>query len=160
MAARKPLVINAGQVEQLQAGDTLDASVSEVDVTSETNDNASPIVIGMAVYAKSDGDVDLARANAQGTVQVEGLVRDTSIAAAASGIIQTDGVLTATTGQWDAVTGQSGGLTAGSPYYLSAATAGNITPTAPTSVGEFVVRVGLALSSTALDISIEPPIKL
>jgi hypothetical protein len=160
MAARKPLVINAGQIEQLQAGDTLDASVSEVDVVSKTNDNASPIVIGSPVYQKADGDVDLGRANAQGTVQLLGLVKDASIAAAASGIIQTDGILAATTGQWDTVTGGTGGLTPGSPYYLDAATAGKLTLTAPTSVGQFVVRVGLATSTTEMDISITPPIKL
>jgi hypothetical protein len=160
MAAKKPLVITGGQIEQLQAGDTLDASVSEVDVVSETNDNAGPITIGMAVYAKSDGDVDLAQADAQGTVQVEGLVAEASISAAASGLIQTDGVLTASTGAWDAVTGDTGGLTPGAAYYLSEATPGGLTTTAPTSGGDFVVRVGLAISATALDISIMPPIKL
>jgi len=160
MAARKPLVINGGQIEQLQAGDTLDASVTEVDVVSKTNDNASPIVIGNVVYNKTDGDVDLARANAQGTVQVLGLVRDASIAAAAAGNIQTDGILTATTGEWDAVTGGSGGLSPGVPYYVSAATAGLITSTAPSSAGQYVVRIGLASSATSLDISVEPPIKL
>lgn len=160
MAAKKPLVITAGQIEQLQAGDTLDAAVSEVDVVSKTNDNAGPIVIGAPVYQKSDGDVDLGRANAQGTVQLLGLVKDVSIAAAGSGLIQTDGVLVATTGQWDAVTGGSGGLTAGSAYYLDAATAGLLTTTAPTSVGQFVVRVGLAISTTEMEISIMPPIKL
>lgn len=160
MASRKPLVINAGQMEQLQAGDTLDATVSEVDVISKTNDNVGAITIGQAVYQKSNGNVDLARGNAQGTVQVLGLVRDASIAAAGSGIIQTDGVLSATTGQWDAVTGGTGGLTAGSVYYLSAATAGRITATAPTAVGEFVIRLGKALSTTEFEISVEPPIKL
>jgi len=160
MAAKKPLVITAGQVEQLQAGDTLDAAVTEVDVVSKTNDNASPIVIGSPVYQKSDGDVDLARANAQGTVQILGLVKDTSISAAGSGLIQTDGVLVASTGEWDAVTGGSGGLTAGSPYYVSAATAGLLTATAPSTTGQFVVRIGLAISTTEMDITVQPPIKL
>jgi len=160
MAAKKPLVITAGQIEQLQAGDTLDASVSEVDVVSKTNDNAGAIVIGAPVYQKSNGNVDKGRANAQGTVQLLGLVRDVSIAAAASGIIQTDGILAATTGQWDAITGGSGGLTPGSPYYLDPATAGMLTVTAPTTVGQFVVRVGLATSTTEMDISITAPIKL
>lgn len=160
MASRKPLVINSGQIEQLQAGDTLDATVSEVDVISKTNDNASPITIGQPVYQKSNGNVDLARANAQGTVQVVGLVKDSSISAAGSGIIQTDGVLTASTGDWDAITGGSGGLTPGSAYYVSAATAGFLTATAPSTTGQFVVRIGLALSATDLDISVQPPIKL
>jgi hypothetical protein len=160
MATKKPLVITNGQIEQLQAGDTLDAPVTEVDVVSKTNDNASAIVIGTPVYVKSNGNVDKAQANASGTVQVLGLVRDASIPSSTSGVIQTDGVLSATTEQWDAVTGDSGGLTPGAVYYLSASTAGQLTTNAPTTAGQFVVRIGLALSSTELDISIEPPIKL
>lgn len=160
MALRKPLVLNAGQVQQLQAGDVLDAAVSAIDVVSETNDNASPIVIGTPVYSKSDGDVDKARANASGTTRVEGLVRDASINAAAAGNIQTDGILAATTGEWDAITGGSGGLTPGGVYYLSAATAGLLTATAPTSVGQYVVEVGEAISSTEMLIRPRPPILL
>lgn len=160
MANRKPLVIVNGQVQQLPAGDTLDAEVSEVDIVSKTNDNASALVIGTAVYPKSNGNVDKGRANASGTVELLGLVRDASIAAAASGAVQTDGILTATTEEWDAVTGQTGGLTSGSPYYLDPATAGMLTATAPTTTGQFVVRVGLAISEVDLDISIQPPIKL
>lgn len=160
MAARRPLVINGGQIEQLQSSDTLDAVVSEVDIVSKENDNAGAVVIGMAVYPKTNGKIDKARANAQGTVQVVGLVKDASISAAATGSIQTSGVLTATTGQWDAVTGQSGGLTAGSVYFLDPTTAGNLTTTAPTTIGQYVVRVGLALTSTEMDIDPQPPVKL
>ena len=160
MASKKPLVITNGQIEQLQAGDTLNASVSEVDVVTKTNDNAGAIVIGTPVYVKANSNVDKARANAQGTVQLLGLVAEASVAAAASGIIQTDGVLAATTGQWDAVTGESGGLTPGAPYYLDAATAGLLTQTAPTTTAQFVVRVGLAISSTEMDITLTAPIKL
>lgn len=160
MTARKPLVINGGQIEQLQAGDTLNASTTEVDVVAKTNDNAGAVVIGAPVYQKSNGNVDKARANAQGTVQVVGLVADVSIAAAGSGNIQTDGVLVATTGQWDAVTGGSGGLTPGSPYYVDAGTAGMLTATAPATASQFVVRVGLALSTTDMDITITAPMKL
>jgi hypothetical protein len=160
MATKKPLVITNGQIEQLQAGDTLDAPVTEVDVVSKTNDNSGAITIGTPVYVKSNGNVDKAQANASGTVQVLGLVRDASISSSTSGVIQTDGVLSATTAQWDAVTGDSGGLTPGAAYYLSASTAGQLTTNAPTTAGQFVVRIGLALSSTELDISIAPPIKL
>src|SRR5574340_414193 len=152
MTARSPLVINSGVVEQLQAGDTLDAVLNEVDVISKTNDNGGSIVIGAPVYAKSNGHIDLAKADAAGTVNVCGLVRDTSIASGSDGLIQADGCLTATTGQWDAVTGGSGGLTAGSVYYLSAATAGFLTATPPATVSQYVVRVGKALSTTVLSI--------
>lgn len=160
MASRKPLVINSGQIQQLQSGDVLDAVVTEVDVVSLTNGNAGSIVIGMAVYSDADDSVDIAKADALATVEVLGLVQDTSIGAAASGLIQTDGVLTATTGQWDTVTGDSGGLTAGSVYYLDETTAGNLTLTAPTTVSQFVVRVGKALSTTEMEITITQPIKL
>jgi len=160
MALRKPLVINAGQIEQIQSGDTLDAVVAEVDVVTLTNNNASPIVIGAPVYSDSDNKVDLAKADASGTVQTFGLVRDTSIAAAASGEIQTDGILSASTGQWDAVAGTTGGLTAGAVYFLSATTAGELTETAPTTGGQYVVRAGLALSTTEMEISFTQPILL
>lgn len=160
MALRKPLVINAGQVEQIQAGDTLDAVVTEVDVVQLTNNNASAIVIGAPVYCESAGQVDLAKADASATVQALGLVKDTSITSSASGNIQTDGVLAATTVQWDAVAGTTGGLTAGAVYYLSAATAGELTETAPTTGGQFVVRVGIALSTTEMEITFSPPILL
>jgi hypothetical protein len=160
MASRKPLVLNGGQIEQLQSGDTLNASCNEVDSVIKTNDNAGAIVIGQPVYVKSNGNVDLARANAQGTVQVLGLVTNASVAAAGAANIQTDGVLTATTGEWDAVTGETGGLTPGAVYYLDDATAGMMTQTAPSAAGKFVVRVGVALSTTELDIDNTPPIKL
>lgn len=160
MASRKPLVITNGQIEQLQAGDTLNATVSEVDVVSKTNDNAGSITVGQPVYVKSNGNVDLGRANAQGTTQILGLVADASISASASGIIQTDGILAASTGDWDAVTGETGGLTPGAVYYLDAATAGKLTQTAPTTTGQFVVKCGLAISTTEMDIDTTAPIKL
>ena len=158
MGLKKPLVINAGQIEQLQSGDTLDASCNEVDVVSMANGEESTITICQAVYVSDANEVGLGKADASGTAKLLGLVRATSIEAAASGSIQTDGILSATTGQWDAVTGDSGGLTANATYYLSAATAGGLTSTPP-STG-FVVRVGLAISTTDMDISIENPIKL
>jgi hypothetical protein len=71
-----------------------------------------------------------------------------------------DGFLTATTGQWDAVTGQTGGLTPGALYYLSVATAGKLTLTATETVGEFVERVGKAVSTTRMEVTVMPRIKL
>jgi hypothetical protein len=152
--------MNAGQIEQLQSGDTLDAVVTEVDIISRTNNNASPIVIGAPVYPDGNGTVDIAQADASGTVEVLGLVQETSIGAAASGYIITDGVLVATTGQWDAITGLTGGLVAGDVYWLDPSTAGMLTSTAPTSAGQYVVRVGKGLSTTEMEISISQPVLL
>lgn len=160
MSNRKPLVIVDGQIQQLQAGDTLEAVVTEVDVQSMTNGNGGAITIGQPVYVDSANSVDLAQADAAGTIEVLGLVYPTSIASAATGWIQTDGILSATTGQWDTVTGGAGGLTVGSVYYLDPSTAGMLTTTAPTTAGQYVVRVGKAISTTELEISISQPIKL
>jgi len=162
MALRKPLVIVSGQIQQIQSGDVLDAAVTgEVDVVSLENDTgAAAIVIGAPVYCKSAGKVDNAQADAVATVEVIGLVQVVTIAYESSGNIQTDGVLAATTGQWDAVTGDTGGLTAGSVYYLDPDTAGMLTTTAPSADGDFVVRVGKATSTTDMEISILNAVKL
>jgi hypothetical protein len=155
MALRKPLVIVNGQIEQLQSGDTLNAPVTGEDIVQKTNDNGSTAPICTPVYVKSNGNVDLAKADASGTTNVFGLVADAAgIASAAAGSVQVDGVLAATTGQWDAITGQSGGLTPGAQYYLSSATAGLLTSTAPTAAGKYVAPVGIASSTT--DMLINP----
>jgi hypothetical protein len=71
---------------------------------------------------------------------------------------QFTGVVTLTTAQWDAVvTGQSGGLTAGAWYYLSSATAGFLTTTAPSVGGTFKTLVGLAISPTELQLQLGEP---
>lgn len=127
---------------------------------SAINDNVSPIVIGQPVYIDVNNHVDLAQANDQTTVQVLGLVKDTSIASGGTGDIQTDGILTATTGQWDAVAGTTGGLNWGFRYFLDPANPGKLTEIAPSVAGDFVVRIGVAISTTELEISINPPIKL
>ncbi|MFA5976507.1 MAG: hypothetical protein WC859_10150 [Elusimicrobiota bacterium] len=154
MAVQKPLVLIGGQIQQIPAGDTLSAASSEVDVVSKVNGNAGTIVICTPVYPSSNTAVDKASAGASGTKKVLGLMQSASTASAASGLVQTDGVLTATTGQWDAVAGTTGGLTAGTIYYLSA-TAGLITATAPSTSGNYVCAVGLALSTTELDIDVD-----
>lgn len=153
MALRKPLVIVSGQIQQLQSADTLDAVQSGGVSVNQTNNEAGAIVIGTPVYNDVANGVKKGRADASGTTKVVGLVRDVSITAAASGAIQTDGILTATTGQWDAVMGTTGGLTVGTRYYLSATTAGLGTATAPTTVGQYVVELGIAMSTVDLKVN-------
>lgn len=156
MALKKPLVLNGGQVEQLQSADY----ISSVDLPQLINGNAGSIVIGAPVYSSANDTVDKAKADAVGTANVIGLVADTSIAAAGTGGIQMDGVLAATTGQWDAVAGTTGGLTKDVIYYLSAATAGILTSTAPSVAGQYVLQVGIAISTTEMKIDIKQRIKL
>lgn len=117
---------------------------------SMTNGQGSTINKCQAVYASSAGTIQLARANALSTCTFIGLVFDTTIGAGAAGNVITNGVQTGSTAQWDALTGQTGGLTTNATYYLSTATAGAITSTAPTS--GFLVPVGVALSTTQLEL--------
>jgi len=124
------------------------------------NDNAGAVVIGTPIYGKSNGKADKAKADAAGTSRVTGLVTDVTVATAGDIVGQSAGQLSATTGQWDAVTGQTGGLTPGSVYYLSAATAGMLTTTAPVTVTQFVVEVGVALTATTMLLSIKSPVLL
>lgn len=158
MAIRKPLVIVSGQIEQLQSGDSLDTRDTVVQLL---NDEATPVVIGAPVYADAASGFKKARANAVGTSKVVGLVADSpSIANGATGGIAMDGLLTATTAEWDAVAGTTGGLVFNTIYYLDPATAGKITSVAPSTVGQLVVEIGKALSTTDLKINIQQSILL
>lgn len=146
-ALRKPLVINGGQIEQLQAGDILDAPVSDATVLQETNGSGSPITQGQAVYFNAADSVELAEANAIGTVPCKGLVYATSIAAGSPGAIIMEGLITLA--DWSSIIG-SANLTANVPYYLSPSTAGKLTATAPSTVGQYVQEIGFALDTTTM----------
>lgn len=101
------------------------------------------------------GHVLPASASASSAASVVGI-------AAASGVegqsvrVMFAGPLEATTDQWDAVTGDSGGLVTASPYYAGTTT-GTLTTTAPSGPGTLVVAVGIALSPTAMMIQISDP---
>lgn len=126
------------------------------------NSNAGTLPIGTPVYIITAGHVDKGDAGTSGQQRVVGLVADAAgIATTAAGNISIAGVLTATTGQWDAVvTGGSGGLSAGAVYFLEPGTAGKLTTTAPSGAGEYVAPVGIALSTTQFKIAIDPTIQL
>lgn len=144
MAIRKPLVIVAGEIQQLQTGD----SIGEVQLVNLTNSDAASMVIGEVAYIFAASAVKKARADALGTMEGFYLAA-AGIASAAVGAFQSSGVLAGLSG-----------LTAGATYYLSAATAGAMTTTAPTATGQYVVRLGKALSTTEFEIRIERPILL
>ncbi len=159
MALRKPLVIVSGQIQQLQSSDQLDGV--DQDIVTLTNENVGSVIIGAPVYSVNTANADKAQADAAATARVIGLVLETTIASNASGRIQTDGIMSATTGQWDAVgSGTGAGLEAGTVYYLDPDTAGNIVNAATTTVTELVTQVGIGLSTTQMEITIEPPILL
>lgn len=156
MAVKLPLVMGpAGFPEQLQSGDSI-AAVETGQVTLQFTSNAVP---GNVVYPDGAGTVDLARANATGTSKALGLSTGT-VSAASSGQVQVNGIVTLTTAEWDAVAGTTGGLTAGTYYFLSTATAGHMTSTPPSTVGQTVQKIGQAISTTSMNVMISDPILL
>jgi hypothetical protein len=125
-------------------------------LTTMTNGNGGAITIGQPVYVSAADTVDLGDASATATATPTiGLVFDTSIASAASGNIITHGRIT--NADWTTATGGVT-LTAGATYYLSETT-GQITATAPVTVGSWVVPVGIALSTTDLLVNVGLPIQ-
>ena len=107
------------------------------------------VVQGEALYCRaSDGKVGKAIAN------------DTLDKALVAGFAQT----TKSTGQTVNVIVRgllaTSGLDEGDEYYLSAASAGSITKTAPTTASQYLTRIGEAAGSTELIIKLEPPILL
>ena len=156
MAQKKPLVLgSSGLPEQLQSGDYLVTT----DIPQYNNAEGTSLVPGTAVYVSAASSVRRARGNAVGTTTCIGLAVET-ISAGTTGGIQVDGVLALTTGEWDAITGSSGGLAPGSRYFLSDATAGFLTAIPPTAIGSFVQSIGVAVSTTELIINPLYPIKL
>lgn len=118
------------------------------------NDNGSTAVKGKAVYLKTDGDVDLAKADALSTIDSTiGLWFDTP-AAAATGSVQTQGIMTGLTG-----------LTRGATYYVDPDTAGDLVASEANALtttfdsGEFIIKVGVALATDELLIQIGSPIE-
>lgn len=101
------------------------------------------------VYVSAAGTVNLARAD-NATTQRAFAIAPTNIASAATGNVLTVGVVTST--GW--------GLTSGSIYYLSPTVAGGITTTAPSTAGQYIVPVGIALSTTKLMFNPQPSILL
>ena len=161
MAVKKPLVMGSnGKPQQLQSSDTITVPNAGTDLMTMTNAEASAIVIGAPVYVFGADSVKKAQANAAGTADVFGLVFDVSITNATTGQIAMNGLVTATTGQWDAVTGQTGGLTIGATYFLDAATSGKLTSTPPTTAGQLVCIVGTGLSTTEMMVDVQTEILL
>jgi hypothetical protein len=135
------------------------ASATENTSSILTNANGSTISICQVVYSDAAG-VKLSRADAATTRRAIGLVGTTSIANSATGAIVTSGIFAASTAQWDAVTGQTGGLTPNTDYYASATTAGGITTTAPSVTGQWVQPIGIAMNATQMKVAMTRSVKV
>lgn len=123
--------------------------------TDTTDDNVDP---GHVIYKKGNGNVAKLVANGSVVPRVAGIV--------ITGSVQSGGAQYRMEGlvdiaDWSAFTDEgNAGLSEGNFYYVSPSNAGKITASAPTTVGQYVVQVGYAQSSTQLNLLIQPPIKL
>lgn len=93
-----------------------------------------------------------AQANPLGVPHVVGVV--TAVADDGLLTLQSVGVVTLPASAWDVVTGGSGGLIQGAPYYLSSTAPGELVVDPPTASTTWVVQVGVALSATAMAIAL------
>lgn len=122
------------------------AAQAKVDLWEETftNDNAGAVTVRQVGYIKTNGNVDLARADVSGIDEQElVIVKDASIASTASGkFYVADGSV---------IPGFTG-LTPGKKYYVSKLTAGAIALFSDITfvTGDAVYSVGVALSATKL----------
>jgi hypothetical protein len=116
-----------------------------------TNAQGSSLTICQVVYTDAAG-AKLARSDSNTTRRAIGIVFDSSIANTGTGAFATSGSMAATTAQWDAVAGTSGGLAPNTTYWLSGTTAGAITSTAPTT--GWVQPIGVAASATVLRLDV------
>lgn len=120
------------------------------DLEAIAGENGLP---GQIVYADNAGVWKLARSDAIATARGYGfLLIGMTTFSLASAI--NAGQVEATTTEWDTVTGQSGGLTAGAQYFLSRTTAGNITTTAPPPGVGLRLIVGKAITSTRMAVEL------
>jgi len=128
-----------------------DAAVGAVSSAATEQDGTATqqLDLGEVVYADGAGSFDLAKADALATSHAIGVVT-TAALITATATVATAGV--AVVAGW--------GLTPGARYYLSEATAGAITTTAPTTRTEIVLPIGEALSATELKLLLTPHILL
>jgi hypothetical protein len=148
MAIRKALVLVGGEIQQLQSGDTLAGPIAETEIQQWTNGDAGSHALGDVVYISAADTVKKAQANAAGTKEAIAFATGT-VANGAVGGYQSAGLLAGLTG-----------LTAGTIYYLDSASPGGKVTTAPSTAGQYVVRLGIAVSTTEFLIDIRRPILL
>ena len=118
-----------------------------------THETDATLIIGNPVVIKTNGHLDLASASS--APQVVGITISAASATFAANYI-TDGSVTLS--DWTLIIGATN-LWAGQTYFLDT-TVGRLTATPPSTPGQYVVRVGRAVSTTILDVEIELPILL
>lgn len=129
----------------------------DTELVVTTNGDAVPLVVGMPV-ALLGGQFARGNASSQPLSLAVGLVR-MGAAMTLPVQAQASGSLILPTAFWDVITAGLGGLLPDAIYYLSTVV-GQITTTPPNVVGQSIVELGRAISSTELVIRIRRPVLL
>jgi hypothetical protein len=137
---------------------------SDSNFQTSTNDDSVALTIGTPVYSQANNlMVRRAQGNNIDTKSVWGLVASTSANPGDDVEVCLGGVLSASVGAWNSVTGLGGGLVLRAPYYLSTSTPGRITPFAPSPIpGEdlWSIQIGYAINNNQLKVEIQQSVKL
>ncbi len=132
------------------------ASVGEIVTASYESDHPGVLSRGMAVCLVNG---KLRRSTSlPGFDKVIGLVYEDAITQGEAGRVQTDGNFITTALMWDDATGMVGGLAPMQRYFVT--DTGAITPYPPTTAGQYIVPVGLALDGVTLRIELNATILL
>lgn len=158
---RKPLVLINRVPTQLPETDILDAfalglAADLVNNTSLQQLELCPVCLSTGA---GFGGFIPARANSFATAAAVGLLLQNT-PPSVSGVVQMTGMIGASVQSWNVVANTNQGLIPGSEYWLSAAIAGRITRTPPDRPGEFLCKIGRAISAQIMFLQIEPIIGL
>jgi hypothetical protein len=155
--------VNATNIPYSGEDATFQSIKDQIDLVTgflvNVNQAAHGFVVGNVIYVSAADTYAKAKADALATVDAVGMVTVVDDADNFSYIAARIPVIL-TTAQWDAIAGTTGGLTGGSKYYLSAATAGLLTASAPTYLGKLVLiginsTTGLFINNDAYSVSSE-----
>lgn len=123
-------------------------------LANQSAETDAALIVGQPLHLKPNGHLDLAIATSP--LRVCGLATAQTLPTFAANYFSYGAV---SRSDWSLVAG-SVSLLVGSSYYLSADTPGKITAISPTTLGQFVVCVGVAISAQLLLIEIQSSILL
>lgn len=137
--------------KEVDANKVIQDAISEVSLVT---DFGTPPLPGTVVYVDSAGKIKLADANGTGTRAPIGLLKVGGTDGDSLPIALPGTRLTLTTGEWDTIANETGGLTVGSKYFMDISP-GVSNTTAPSTATDTVVAVGIALSTTTMLITMD-----
>lgn len=142
---------DAGKIVALDASGKLDTSVMPSGIGAETKVCATSenLSAGELVNLYNDsGTIKARKADASNGRRAHGYVL-ASVTSPNNATVYLEGTITGLTGK-----------TPGAAYYLSGATAGDVTATAPSTAGYLSQEIGYALSATEITFEPQQPITL